>query len=375
VASNAALQAVFTINVNQVITGLIIVSGNNQQAAEAAPFAAPLIVQVNDNNVPLAGVTVNFAVTSGTVTLSAKSALTNAEGQAQVTATGGSLSGSAVVTASVASGSVAAQAFDLTVVPPGPQIISVVNSAGFQNQFVSPCSLATIYGTGLTPGLTGVVAAFVEPSTQVAGVTVQFGGVSAPILDVANVDGVESVSVQIPCEVPSSSATPPATVPMVVAVNGAAGPAFPVTVLPVSPGIFQFVDSDGVTRAVLVSQDGSFITAANPARPGDIVRMFVTGLGQTTPALFTDEIDPLVTDSTGNLTPQDLPVNVNLVVGVNNGGTLLISARYAYFGVGVYEVDFQVPANTALSNSAPFAIGIYEGNNLLFGNPSLIPIQ
>jgi hypothetical protein len=103
--------------------------------------------------------------------------------------------------------------------------------------------------------------------------------------------------------------------------------------------------------------------------------MFVTGLGQTAPALNTNEIDPLVTDSNGDLVPQDLNVLANVVVGVNNGGALVLSAKYAFFGVGVYEVDFQVPENTPLSNNAPFAIAVYQGKNLLFGNPSLIPIQ
>jgi len=214
----------------------------------------------------------------------------------------------------------------------------------------------------------------IAPQTQVAGVTVQIGGVSAPILWVANINGQESLSVQVPCEVPSSTAVPPATVPTVVTVNNTASAPFAVTVLPLSPGIFQFTDTDGKMRAVLVRQDGTFINLANPARPGDTLRMFVTGLGQTTPALFTDEFDPLV-EVDNEWVPQFLPVNAGVVVGVNNSGVLVVSAEYAYGMVGVYEVDFQVPENTATGNDAPFAIALYQGNQLLFGNPSLIPIQ
>jgi uncharacterized protein (TIGR03437 family) len=128
-------------------------------------------------------------------------------------------------------------------------------------------------------------------------------------------------------------------------------------------------------RAVLVRPDGSFVSVANPAGRGETIRMFVTGLGQTTPALFTNEFDPLVPDANNNLAPQDLPVNASVVVGVNNGGVLVVSAKYAYGMVGIYEVDFQVPENTATGNNAPFAIAVYQGTNLLFGNPSLIPIQ
>ncbi len=376
VSSNPAVNAVFTINVNQVITGLSIVSGSPQETAEGTAFTAPLLVQVNDNSAPVAGVPVTFLVSTGTVSLSSSSATTNAQGQAQVTATAGSSTGTAVVTASVKSGSTTySQSFELTIVSPGATVSSVVNSAGFQSEFLSPCSLATIYGTGLAPGLQGVASAFIEPSTTVAGVSVQFGGVFAPILDVANVNGTQSVSVQVPCEVPASTTTPATTTPMVITVNGVVSSPYNVTVLTLSPGIFQFVDTDGATRAVLVKQDGSYVTIANPAHPGDIIRMFVTGLGQTTPALFSNENDPLVVDTNGDLVPQELTVNASIVVGVNNGGVLVKSARYAYFGVGVYEVDFQVPDNTPVGNNAPFAIAVYEGTKLIYGNGSLIPIQ
>lgn len=162
---------------------------------------------------------------------------------------------------------------------------------------------------------------------------------------------------------------------MVLTADGSPSQPFAVTVTTYSPGIFQFLDSDGVTRAVLVKQDGSFVSLANPARRGDIIRMFVTGVGQTTPGLFTNEIDPLIIDSNDDLIPQELPVNAKMVVGINNNGVNVMSAHYAFFAIGVYEVDFQVPSDTALSTKAPFAIAIYQGNNLLFGNPSLIPIQ
>ena len=161
---------------------------------------------------------------------------------------------------------------------------------------------------------------------------------------------------------------------MVVTVDGAASAPFNVTVSPLSPGIFQFTDTDGQMRAVLVRQDGTFINIANPARPGDTLRMFVTGLGQTTPPLFTNEFDPLV-EVDNSWVPQSLPVNTGVVVGVNNAGALVVSAQYAYGMVGVYEVDFQVPENTASGNNAPVRHRVISGYQLLFGNRSLIPIQ
>ncbi len=373
-------QYAFTVNVTTIVTTLTYDSGTGQTAKEGAAFADPLMVTVFDNGVPVPGATVDFAVT-GPATLSASSATSNTLGQASITATASATTyGSVVVTASIAStacaGGTCSYAFNLTVVPNGPVITSVVNAAGFAQSplAASPCSLVTIYGIGLADGLQGVVASFIAPQTQVFGVSVQFGGQSAPILDVANVNGVESVSAQVPCGVQASTANPPATVPMVVTVDGSASSAFQVPVTTYSPGLFQFLDSDGQTRGVVIRPDGSFASVSNPIARGEIGRMFVTGLGQTSPTLGTDEFDPLV-EVDGNWIPQDLSVLADIVVGLNNGGILVVSAKYAYGMVGVYEVDFQVPQDTATGSNAPFAIAVSVDGQLLFGNGSQIAIQ
>ena len=368
--SNTSVKATFTVNVNIVVTGIQAESGTPQSAIEGAVFADPLVAQVVYNTQPVSGATVNFVVTSGPISLSTTSAVTDANGQAQVTANAGPTPGPAVVTASVtASGQTFSTTFNLTVMPPSPTISSVVNAAGFQSQYISPCSLATIFGTRLATGIQGVVTAFIAPQTQVANVSITFGGIPAPILSVANVNNLEQVSVQVPCEVT------PSLLPVVATVNGQSSAPFDVTVLPISPGIFQATDpSDGKLRAVLVRPDGSFVSVLNPARRGEMIRMFVTGLGQTTPGLFTDEFDPLVQDSDGNWVPELLPVEASVVVGINNSGVLVTSARYAAGMVGVYEVDFQVPSDTQPGNNAPFAIGVYQGTGLIYGNPSMIPI-
>lgn len=370
-ANNSQVQAVFTVNVNIIITGISALSGTPQQASELEAFPDPLIVQVSNDSQPVAGVTVNFAVTSGSATLSSPSAVTDAEGHAQVTATAGETPGPVTVTATaVSSNQTYTTQFTLTVIPPGPIITSINNAAGFQDGFISPCSLATIFGSGLANGIQGVVGAFISPPTTMNNVSVTFGGVLAPILQMANVNGQEQLSVQVPCE------TQLGNVSMVVTANGAPSTPMDVTVVPVSPGIFETVMSDGKERAVLVRPDGSFVSLENPARRGETIRMFVTGLGQTTPALFTNEFDPLVMDSDGNLVAQLLAVNAKVVVGVNNGGVLVLSARYAAGMIGVYEVDFVVPEDTNTGNDAPFAIVLVSPDAPpVYGNGSLIPIQ
>jgi uncharacterized protein (TIGR03437 family) len=368
---NTTSKVTFTVNVNTVITQFQTVSGDNQQTQIGTAFPQPLIVQVNNQGQPVQGVNVIFVVASGSAALSAASATTNTQGQAQVTVTAGTTPGPVTITASISGSTLTAQTFNLTVTPPGPVISAngFTNAAGFQPGFISPCGLATIFGSGLATGMQGAVSSFLVPQTQMAGVTVQFGTASAPILSVVNENGQESVTVQVPCEVT------PGSVPVTVAVVNGGSTTVTVNVLPISPGLFQTTMSDGKMRAVSVRPDGTFVSLENPARRGEIIRMYATGLGQTTPALVTGQTVPLIADASGNLTPEDLNVNAQVVIGVNNAGVRVVSARYAYGMVGVYEVQFEVPADTATGNDAPFAIAVYQGTNLLFGNPSAIPIQ
>ena len=389
-AGNTAVSYTFTINVNSMVTALQAISGNGQQAPTGAAFTDPLIVQVNDNGVALSGVTVTFTVTSGSATVTSQppsgssttsacsgvtcGAVTNSSGQAQVSVTAGSTAGPVVITASVSGLS---QIFNLTVIPPGPTITAVLNSAGFGRspETASPCSLVTVYGTGLAPGIQGVADAYIAPQNQVDGVTATFASIAAPILYVANINGSESVSVQVPCNLTLSTTSASTPVPLVVTVNGLASTPYSVGVTEWSPGIFEFGDSDNQTRAVLIRPDGSVASVTNPARLGETVRMFATGLGQTTPNLFTGEIDPLAVDSSGQLVPSLLPVTAGILVGVNGGGVNVVGAEYAFFGVGVYEIDFVVPTNTTTGNNATLDIVVYQGSSIVFGNASQIAIQ
>jgi uncharacterized protein (TIGR03437 family) len=362
--SNSTAQVTFTLAVNTIVTQLQVVSGNNQSVAINTVFADPLIVQVNDQTTPVPGVVVTFAVSSGSALLSASSATSNAQGLAQITVTAGATAGPILITATVGDFS---QPFNLTAVPPGPVISSFTNAAGFQVGSISPCSLATIIGTGLATGIQGAVTSFLEPQTLVAGVSVQFATVPAPILSVVNENNQESVTVQVPCE------ATPGTVSVVVTVGGGST-TVPVTVLPISPGIFQTTMSDGELRAVLVRPDGSYVSLQNPARIGEVIRMYATGLGQTSPPIVTGQTVPLVTDASGNLTPEAMPVNAPVVIGVDNAGVQVVSAQYAYGMVGVYEVQF-VLQSADTGDNIPFAILMFQNGQAVFGNPSAIPTQ
>jgi hypothetical protein len=104
-----------------------IVNGNNQSAAVANALANPLVVKVADQyGNPLVGVAVTFAITGGSGTLSAPSAVTNGSGQAQVTLTLGTTAGTVTVSATI-SGVATPAVFTETATPGPPAALTYVS--------------------------------------------------------------------------------------------------------------------------------------------------------------------------------------------------------------------------------------------------------
>jgi uncharacterized protein (TIGR03437 family) len=330
-------SATFTVTVNVVLARLNKVSGDAQITVTNQPFPAPLVVQaLDDRGQPIAGLQVTFAVVSGSATLSATSATTNAQGQASVNVTAGATAGAITIQATAGSLSVT---FTLTSRLPGPVLStgSFVNAAGGQAGVVAG-SIVTIRGSGLAPRIQGCVepGTIIGPlPTTLAGVTVTFGAHLAPIFHVCNVGGVEQVTVQAPWELG------PGTVPVKVTVDGGETLVNDVRVLYAQPGIFETVDSAGRRYAVVVRPNGTFVTPANPARRGEILRMYATGLGPVLPVAQT------------NQPGMGQAVYLPVIVGVANAGVRVLSAEYAQNMIGVYVVTFEVPADARTGTEIP----------------------
>jgi uncharacterized protein (TIGR03437 family) len=360
-ATSGSASATFSLTVNIPSTGIQKVSGDQQTAVIGAAFTSPLVVQVvNSSGAGLQGAQVNFQVTAGTATLGSSAAITDSNGQASTTVTAGATPGSITVTATSATFSVT---FNLTAVPPGPQNITIVNGASFDpNTGISPGAIATIRGTGILTGVTGVALAANSAGqlpTTFSGVTISFNGTPAPIYYVESTNGADQVTVQVPFEV-----QPGPSVALEVNVANEGSGTVNVPVKPVAPGVFTSIYG-GKNYAEAVRSDGSYVSPTNPAQRGENIYLFVTGLGQTTP--------PTATGAAG---VADQVVNAPLLIGLNNGGVPLISAVYAQGTIGVYVVTLQVPADTQTGPYQPIGVIAYDSaNNPYFAQPSYLPIQ
>ncbi len=351
---------IFTETVNLTITGLQKNSGDGQSTIVNTAFASPLVVTLATSAGQTVGsLPVTFSVVSGSGTVSSPIATTNAQGQASTTVVAGAVAGPLVIAAT--SGGFSVQ-FNLTVAPPGPTNLTFTNAASGVGNSLSPGSLVTIYGGSLATNVQGVVGSVdVGPHPYtVAGVSVLFGNVPAPIFDLGNISGSQFVTVQVPFGVAAGSTI------VTINITGGGTASIPVTLTPASPGLFEYVAADNAKHLVALRPDGSVVSPSNPTVRGESVRFYATGLGPLTPSIATNGFSPAASDPA---------VAGTLILGLANQGAAFTQAIYARGMVGIEEITFVVPATVA-SGPVQVSIGLQvAGGNVYYSQGSILNVQ
>jgi uncharacterized protein (TIGR03437 family) len=208
-----------------------------------------------------------------------------------------------------------------------------------------PGGLATIFGTTLNKipaDLSGWVGT--QLPTKLNGTTVFIAGKSAPLIYVSP----NQLNLQVPLDVPTGVQT------VTVDNGGGSSVAFSVNVAAAAPAIFF-----APVPAVLKNSNFSLVSSANPARIGDTLLVYLTGLGQTTPALTTGRIVP------ATALPATRPVTATM------GGqpaTVVYSAASPGF-TGLYQVAVTVP--TGVTGQVPLQLQMGAATS----NTVTIPVQ
>jgi len=366
--SDSTKSATFTINAVQpvTITTIQAVSGGNQAAAVNTAFAQPLVVQLTVTSGSPAGIPVQFQVTQGSVSLSATTASTDANGRASVTATAGSFTGTANVVASVASNAgIGSVTFVLSVAPSAPNITAgaFVNGADFQGNSLSPCSIGALVTSAGTLGVTPLSPVLPGLTVPAQALSISIGNIAAPVLNITNnAAGQQLVTFQVPCNAPVGG-----SVPVAVSVGGGTSPVN-LNIQAASPGVFQTQMSDGIFRAVLVRPDGSFVSLENPARRGETEVAYVTGLGTTAPPSNTLSVAAPGAAAT---------VQGSVIAGMNGGGVPLNYAQLSEDLVGVFVVSIQIPPDMATGPNVTFSVGLVPVGSTtpIYSATSKIPVQ
>ncbi len=221
-----------------------------------------------------------------------------------------------------------------------PAIASVVNGASFQTG-ITAGSWATITGTNLA-GATGTWSSSQivngKLPTEVDNVSMTIDSLPAAVYFVS--------PAQINVQVPTDSNTGP--VPVVVTYNGQTSAAFTANLMPETPAFFLWSNKYAVaTRQdfTLVGPTTLFAGSTTPAKPGDVVILWGTGFGATTPAL-----------SSGQLVPSTQLYSVTDPPKITVGGiqATVYGAALAPGFAGLYQIAIQIPL-TAGSGDQPVA--------------------
>jgi uncharacterized protein (TIGR03437 family) len=225
---------------------------------------------------------------------------------------------------------------------------ATVNAASFVNG-VAPGSIATIFGTGLTRGVSGVVQASSIPLPySLQGTSVLVNGIPAPIFAIANINGQEQINFQVPWEVhgtpiprvplsPIIITTQPA-VSIVVVNNGTASPAMRALYYNLQPAI---ITTDG-SHAVALFPDNSLVTSQHPAQPGDVLTLYGVGFGPVTPS-------PATGTAAGSSPPS--VINPNPTIGIGGLNAVVNFAGLSPGLVGLYQFNVVVPQGLGSGDS------------------------
>ena len=200
--------------------------------------------------------------------------------------------------------------------------IGIVNSANFApiTNSVAPGEFLTLFGTNLSS--VTLQAQSLPLQTNLGGVQVMVNSRAAPIYFVSPTQ----ISVIVPNATTESFAT-------FQVISGTPSNKVTLYVTPTAPGVYT-QPPDGVETAAALHTDYSLVTRNNPAKVGETLQLFVTGLGAVTPAVADGTVVPS--------SPLSL-VNADVAVFVDGQQAQVTFKGLAPGFVALYQVNFVVP--------------------------------
>ena len=191
---------------------------------------------------------------------------------------------------------------------------------------LAPGQVVQLYGTNLA---TQTVIATLPLPPSLAGTTVFIGGIQAPLFYISS----GQIDAQIPYELNAGS-----QYQVIVEVNGSLSTPMPIQLGTVAPSLANLSGEALAEHAA----DGSLVTAAAPAQPGEYVVLYLSGLGATTNPVPAGQVTPSVSD------PSLLSIPLVTPTLTLNGANIPIAfVGLTPTAVGLYQINFQMPAAIA----------------------------
>lgn len=226
---------------------------------------------------------------------------------------------------------------------------SIVNASDYAPGPFAPNSALSLFGFNLSFQQPQVVTSSLMMGsfypTQVAGVSVYMDSMLVPLLYVS--------ASQINFLVPTNEIAGPAQITVVR--QGVRGPTVTVDLVAAAPQIFTYDIGGYPGYAIAQNWNTGYgiVTPDTPAHPGDIVILYLTGLGAVSPAT-----------SSGELTPYASPITQTswATLTVTIGGAALPPSAVLYAGLtpgsaGLYQINVVLPPNPGSDPVVQVSIG------------------
>ena len=222
---------------------------------------------------------------------------------------------------------------------------------------LSPGTIAQVYGSGLAPK--SVSTGMLPLPTTFNSTFALVGSQQAPLYSVSN----GQIDIQIPNELSANQ-----QIPVLLSVNNALTLPVILDVVPAAPGVLSA--NDGPTPpsvqngAHIIAQhaaDFSLVSSSHPAKPGEYLVIYLVGMGVT---------DPAVTSGTQTPASPLAKVTKQPTVTVASQPASVVFAGLTPGFVGLYQINFQVPASVASG-----VVEVDVTQNGVAANPTLLPVS
>ncbi|MEP6756954.1 MAG: hypothetical protein ABJA67_15725, partial [Chthonomonadales bacterium] len=205
-----------------------------------------------------------------------------------------------------------------------PVIDRIVNAADLTRP-VAPGGLISIFGKNLSP--VNVATSQLPLPTALGESCLAVNGVAVPILFVSE----QQINAQLPFQIEGN-------VTMILRTPGGIGNNFNLQVQPTAPSVFRTGQAgpDTSIPTIVRQTNGELVTLSNPIHPEDLIVVFLTGMGNTFPAI-----------DAGVPAPAD-PLSLAIVPPVLDIAGVQLQVTYAGLSpgqVGVYQINAIIPRN------------------------------
>jgi uncharacterized protein (TIGR03437 family) len=227
-----------------------------------------------------------------------------------------------------------------TLLKPSYSAQSIVHAATQTAQALAPNTIATIYGTNLSfdTVVAGNSAIGSTLPQSLDGVTVVVQGLIANLFFVSPTQ----INFLVPYELTAG------TVTLFVAHQALAGPEVQIQLNSTAPGFFQFNN-----LVIATHLNGSLLSAAAPGSGGEIIVIYIAGMGRVTP----DTTSGKLANFAAKIVPAAMSQTQILLAGVACPQSAVLYVGLAPGFAGLYQINLVVPPLTPANPEVRVQVG------------------